>query len=111
MREHFDPEKIQIIEVGGASAGCLRVERHQDHLDLDLIEIAPRYQNQGMGTKLIGDLIVEADGRGVPVRLSVLRTNDPARRLYEQLGFEIVQETDERIRMERSPTTDGGGAE
>jgi len=109
FREHFRPEKTEIVEADGAPAGCLRVERRQDHIFLSLIQIAPQHQNQGVGTKLIESLIVEGDRHNMPVRLSVLQTNDLARRLYERLGFVVVQETDERIYMERRASTERGG--
>lgn len=104
FQEHFSPERLEIIEVDGAPAGCLSVERHEDHIFLSLIEIAPQYQGQGLGTKLIEELLVDADRRAVPVRLRVLRANGPARRLYQRLGFVLVRETDERLYMERRPS-------
>ena len=110
--ERFAPEKLEIIELDGASAGCISVEQHEDHIFLELIEVAPRYQGRGVGTKLIDDLLVEGDRRGLPVRLSVLRANEPARRLYERLGFETTRETEERIYMEKLPPAEPrGGAE
>ena len=53
-------------------------------------EIALQYQGRGIGTALIGDLLAEANEGGVPVRLRVLRTDRPASRLYERLGFRSV---------------------
>jgi ribosomal protein S18 acetylase RimI-like enzyme len=84
------------------------VGRFENHIHLDLIEIAPQYQRQDLGTKQIGQLVVESDRRGVPIRLRVLTTN-PAKGLYERLGFRVIRETAERYWMERPLTLDEDG--
>ena len=93
FEEHFDPTAREIIECNGVAIGCISVERRNDLILLGVIEIAPEYQNQGIGTRLITDLQGEGKRQGVPVQLQVLRVN-PARRLYQRLGFEIVGETE-----------------
>jgi ribosomal protein S18 acetylase RimI-like enzyme len=108
FQERFNLGKREIIEAGGVPIGCISVECHEDHIFLALIEIASDYQGQGIGTELIQDLLDEADGRGVPIELRVLRVN-PARRLYERLGFAVVQETDTRYIMRRAPFDGTGG--
>jgi ribosomal protein S18 acetylase RimI-like enzyme len=103
--DKIDTEKLEIIEIEAEPIGCLWVERHHDHIHLDLVEIAPEFQGRGLGTKLIEGLIVESDGRGVPIRLRVLTTN-PAKALYERLGFRVVKQTAERYWMERPAAVD-----
>ena len=46
----------------------------------------PNVCGQGVGEKLMRALIAEATSRGVGLCLSV-RSENPARRLYERLGF------------------------
>lgn len=53
------------------------------------IGVKPRLQGQGVGGKLLHALIAEAAGRGVGLCLNV-RHDNPARRLYERLGFCLV---------------------
>lgn len=89
----FDPATRQVIERDGVPIGCISVERQEARVFLAVIEIAPDHQNRGIGTKLIRALLDEADGRGVPVELQVLKVN-PARRLYERLGFAVIGETE-----------------
>jgi ribosomal protein S18 acetylase RimI-like enzyme len=48
-------------------------------------------RGQGVGEMLLRSLIAEAARRGLRLCLNVRSTN-PARRLYERLGFEIVPE-------------------
>jgi ribosomal protein S18 acetylase RimI-like enzyme len=110
FRERFDPDRREIVECDGSPIGCISVEWSDDHGFLSLIEIAPEYQSQGIGTRLIERCLADAERRRLPVRLRVLRANSPARRLYERLGFVMVRETDERIHMEWLPEADPGGA-
>ena len=51
--------------------------------------------------------IEEADERGVPIRLQVLKVN-PASDLYERLGFRKIEVTETHIRMERAPGARSG---
>ena len=53
----------------------------------------PEYQGRGTGTAIILDLIAQARALQLPVTLHVLDVN-PARSLYERLGFRIVAEVD-----------------
>ena len=59
---------------------------------LPAIAISPEMQGQGLGAGLLRDLFATAAGHGLPIRLQVLRFN-PARHLYERLGFAVVGET------------------
>ncbi len=102
FRDYFDPTTGEIIEGDGVPIGCISVERQKDRVFLSVIKIAPEYQSRGIGTKLIRALCDEADGRGVPVELQVLKVN-PARRLYERLGFAVVGETETHCLMRRVP--------
>jgi ribosomal protein S18 acetylase RimI-like enzyme len=54
------------------------------------IAILPEFRKLGIGTKLVRDCCKEAAAAAKPVRLHVLSTNI-ARRLYERLGFVIVE--------------------
>ena len=103
FRDRFDPTTREIIECVGVPIGCISVERPEDRICLSVIEIAPDHQNRGIGTKLIQALLNEADSRGVPVELRVLKV-DPARRLYERLEFALVGETETHYQMRRPKT-------
>jgi ribosomal protein S18 acetylase RimI-like enzyme len=92
-------ECAQIIEHEGRPAGLFKVAR--DGLDWQLIQIqlAPELQGQGVGERLIRELIGEARRAGASVSLHVLHAN-PARRLYERLGFRIVGEGEHEYLMQ-----------
>ncbi len=103
FRKKFDPQKWQVIQVDGRDAGVLVVERRPDEVYLGLIELWPAFQGGGVGTAIVNQLKAEAHARGLPLTLHVLKTNVPARRLYERLGFRIVDEEAYRYRMSCPP--------
>ncbi len=67
-----------------------------------IVLIVPEQQGHGIGAALIGDVLAEAARAGVATRLQVLRVN-PARRLYERLGFAIEGETSTHYPMRADP--------
>jgi GNAT superfamily N-acetyltransferase len=102
---HFDPTDRQIIVRDGQDIGVLTVEEHADALEIDQIYVLPEHQGQGIGTALIRSVLQRGVELDLPVRLRVLQVN-PARRLYERLGFVATGETDTRCFMEARPTVD-----
>ena len=66
--------------------GRIYVQRAADHLLLVDIALLPEVQGQGIGTWLMRALLEEGTAKNLPVRLQVVMTN-PAKRLYERLGF------------------------
>ena len=98
----FTGSDCQVILVENNSAGWLRIEDHPDHLHFDYIALAPEYQRRGIGGAIVTELLQRARQRCVPVRLNVLRVN-PARTLYERLGFDEVSGDEYRIFMEARP--------
>jgi ribosomal protein S18 acetylase RimI-like enzyme len=54
------------------------------------IAVLPNYRNHGLGTGLLERMIAEAGRSYSAVSLSVSLDN-PAKRLYERLGFEIIE--------------------
>jgi GNAT superfamily N-acetyltransferase len=96
----FDELPVQIIEEGGAPIGYLCAVDRPDRVWLDEIVLVAAARGRGLGTALVERVIRDAEARGVPVRLGVLEHN-PARRLYERLGFRVVHVDPPRLRMER----------
>jgi ribosomal protein S18 acetylase RimI-like enzyme len=96
----FNPRLMEVISVEGQAVGTLQVTRSKGAILLDAIYLLPRFQRQGIGTSVMLDLMAEADRAGLPIRLHVLKVN-PARNLYERLGFRTTGETDHYYLMER----------
>lgn len=99
FEEHWDPGPRQIIVVDGQDVGMVQVETYQDEIFLALIEVAPAWQGKGIGSAVIRDVQARAREGGLPVTLHVLKANPKARRLYERLGFVVVEEREERVVM------------
>lgn len=100
--ENFDPKRLQMIEYAGRSIGYVSIQRSGNEIILAAIEVAPEFQNQGVGTYLIQNLLGDSDESNLPAKLFVLKVN-PARRLYERLGFECTGETPTHFVMKREP--------
>ena len=83
--------------------GVVSVVRRATDIFLSNIELLPAYQGQGIGTHLIRALITEARQKGIPITLQVLKVN-PARKLYERLGFSINGETPTHYLMSTATT-------
>ena len=92
-------EDHQIIELAGEAIGCLCALNRPDELRLVRLFLLPGSQRRGIGTNIITTLLNSAKQRGVPVRLRVLKVN-PARRLYERLGFVVSGESETHFMME-----------
>lgn len=82
----------RIICEGTESVGLLKLSRVIDGWYVHQIQVLPAHQGKGIGKAVLGAVLDEAAREGVSVSLSVLHGN-PARRLYERLGFGLVAET------------------
>ncbi len=78
--------------------GLLKVDKQHDNIDLIQIQITPNCQGKGVGRKILNDLIKEAIETEKSITLSVLKTNQ-AKKLYLNVGFKIVGETDNSYLM------------
>ena len=97
--QNFKPKLLKIIIKSGKKIGCLSIIEEEDRFFLSVIEILPKYQNQGIGTGLIAELISKAKERNKSVYLQVLRHNEKAQKLYKNLGFSIESDTDTHYKM------------
>jgi len=96
--ENFDPIRIQIIQYDDTDIGQLRLHITKEELFLAAFAILPDFQNKGIGTYLITQLITEARLLRLPIRLRVLKVN-PARKFYSKLGFKVYDQTDTHYLM------------
>jgi ribosomal protein S18 acetylase RimI-like enzyme len=101
-RKHYDGAAFDVIEVDGEPAGRLYVYRGSHEIRIVDIALVPAFRGRGLGTRLLRDLIVEADDGGRKLSIHVEVTN-PARRLYERLGFRPAGEHGIHLLMERTP--------
>jgi ribosomal protein S18 acetylase RimI-like enzyme len=100
-------ECAQIIEHEGRPAGLFKVARDGLAWQLIQIQLTPELQGRGVGEKLIARLLDEARRAGASLSLHVLHAN-PARRLYERLGFRIVADGEHEYLMRLSVSGQAG---
>ena len=92
----------KVITAGAEPLGILTVHESESHVQLDQLFVLPQYQRNGIGTELVREILQRAKQLGVPVRLRVLRVN-PAKRLYDRLGFFVTSEEPQRFYMQSAP--------
>jgi ribosomal protein S18 acetylase RimI-like enzyme len=102
-REHYPGATLDVIEVDGERAGRLYVHRGPRDIRIMDVALAPAFRGQGIGTSLLRSLIAEAYSSGCTLSIHV-EVNNPARRLYERLGFRPVAEHGVYLLLERAPT-------
>ncbi|MGW5657851.1 GNAT family N-acetyltransferase [Streptomyces humi] len=103
LRDGFDADRIRVIEVDGAFAGCVALRPDGDALWLEHFYLAPALQGAGIGSGVLRELLAECDRDGSRVRLNVLR-GSAARRLYERHGFTVESEDPVDVFMVRLPS-------
>ena len=101
-RMQFPAARCQVIECDGTAAGRLWLDRAARNIRILDIALLPQYRGQGVGGFCLGSVLAEAQPGGGSVRLSVDADN-PARRLYERLGFVRTDGDPLRLAMQWSP--------
>lgn len=91
-----------LIVIDGAPAGRLFVDRGTGEIRIIDIALLPRFRGRGAGERLLRAILAEGDATRRPVTIHVERLN-PARRLYERLGFTILEDKGVYILMGRAP--------
>jgi ribosomal protein S18 acetylase RimI-like enzyme len=94
------PEDVRIIMRDRSAVGWIQFRETSSDICLQQFFIAPR--RMGIGTDILKMLLSKWRASGKPVVLTVLK-NNPARRLYERFGFEIVGEAGVKYEMRLQP--------
>lgn len=97
----YPASKQFIASVGVAEIGCVWLDRHPQIWRILDISVLTSERNKGIGEAILRWVIAQAGAS--PVGLSVEPTN-PARRLYERLGFCEQAGSDYFVEMVRYPS-------
>ena len=89
FRRDFDPGATQVVLADGREIGFVRSEEREGIVVLTQVFVIPEYRGQGVGSALVRAILAS----GLPVKLRVMKSNTGARRLYERLGFRVVEES------------------
>jgi GNAT superfamily N-acetyltransferase len=91
-QSRFPDARYDVILVDGHPAGRIWVGIDDEQIRLLDIALLPEFQNRGVGTILIRQLIEEASRAGKPLRHMVFVLNNDAHRFYERLGFVVIED-------------------
>jgi ribosomal protein S18 acetylase RimI-like enzyme len=100
--EHLPWQRFQIIMVGSIAAGAACVLDTPSAIDLEMIIIDPKFQRMGIGSEFLANLLRHARKNQRRIKVRVLKVN-PARALYERLGFVVVGEDAGTVEMQAEP--------
>jgi ribosomal protein S18 acetylase RimI-like enzyme len=92
----------QVLIEGGEPVGLLKLARDPQEWTVIQIQLAPKLQGRGLGRQLLEEFLAEAKAAGKDVVLNVLKAN-PAKKLYERLGFYVEREDAHHFYMRKKP--------
>lgn len=86
------PRRDYVVAVdGGRILGYGGIDVAGDVADIMTIATVPEAQGQGLGRRILEDLVQRAERRGATALLLEVRAdNASARRLYDTSGFEVI---------------------
>ncbi len=86
-------DDMRIIMKDGKDIGITTFYKENDEYEVGLIMIHPDNQGGGLGGTIINEYIKYAHDDNKTIKIKVYKEN-PARRLYERLGFILYKEDD-----------------
>lgn len=89
---HHPLSEFQVVSSGAATAGGVHVEVGESSNFIRMIFLLPEFQGQGLGSALLRQEADRARDSGKCLDLKVIKSNHPAKSLYERLGFVVVGE-------------------
>lgn len=100
-RATYPQASYDLIVSGEKVLGRLYIDRgERAWLVLD-IALLPEHRRKGIGTRLLSEVLADATEAGRPVQIHVERFN-PARRLYDRLGFREIADQGVYLLLERA---------
>lgn len=91
-QNHYPTAEYAVVLAAGRAAGRLYVDRWAEEIRIMDIALLPEFRGQGIGTAILTNLQSEASASGKILSIHVERFN-PARTLYDRLGFVEAGET------------------
>ena len=88
---HYTDAQFSVIMDGDTPIGRLYVARWPREIRVIDIALLPQHRGHGVGGLLLKEILAEGQASARPVTIHVERMN-PARRLYERLGFQETED-------------------
>ncbi|MBV9957175.1 MAG: GNAT family N-acetyltransferase [Acidobacteria bacterium] len=101
-REHSPAAEHGIILADERPVGRLYVERREGEIRILDITLLTAERGRGVGSSLLRALLEEAEETGKSVSIYVENYN-PSRRLFERLGFRVIEDDGLNLLLERPP--------
>jgi ribosomal protein S18 acetylase RimI-like enzyme len=99
-RRSYPRADVSVILDGERAVGRLFVDRREREIGIVDIALLPEARGRGLGTALLRDLIAESEASGRPLEVHV-EVENPARSLYDRLGFRVVEDVGVYLKMRR----------
>jgi ribosomal protein S18 acetylase RimI-like enzyme len=99
----YPDARYNVILVDGVPAGRIWVGADDTQIRLLDIAVIREFQNRGVGTHLLRQLMDEATRDNKPLRHMVFVLNENAFRFYERLGFKTIEDVGGYKHMEWLP--------
>lgn len=90
----YDGDQYYIVVFGEKAVGKIRISHLDGEAWIFGFAILPEYQGQGIGRKVLTNVVINEQQKGFPVFLEVEAKNAHALRLYESCGFRSYHSQD-----------------
>jgi len=104
--EQFTKADFLIVQLEGKSIGRIYLDHREDEIRLIDIALLPEHRGQGLGGKLMQDILAAGREVGKAVRIHVEQFN-PAIHLYDRLGFQKIGDEGPYSLLEWTPESCG----
>ena len=104
-KKFFPQSRYLVVEIDAEPVGRLYVDHSCEEVSVIDIALLPARRNTGLGTQLMRDVMAEAQASGKSVNLYVDKAS-PALRLYERLGYQVVEDKGLDYFMRWTPASD-----
>ncbi len=99
LRLNDNYECSYLILYSGEKVGTLKYRELTDKIEIMQLQIHPKFQGKGLGNKVMERVLGWSKDKHKKIELAVLKAN-PAKLLYQRLGFSITSEDDYEFYME-----------
>lgn len=99
----FPGVEFFVIERNSEAVGRLYLQDTPRWLFVVDLILLPEWRRRGYGSALLGSIGAEAAASGRTVRLHVEKQNAEARRLYDRLGFQPIEDIGQHLLLECRP--------
>lgn len=106
-QQHYEGADYWLIERDAEPIGRVYVYRSPGEIRLMDIALLPAQRGRGLGAALLAELIDEADRHEAQITLHV-EADNPVKRLYQRLGFVLVEQRGPYEFLSRPARMEGG---